>query len=213
VTAQDLDFNDQDAYLQHRTPLEVYGFLIYWIISITEQKATSKAATMDKSGKATVYSHFPFAHFYATILIVIPLSDTPFFLCFCLNFQRPKGSRAKNDGDDSEQGVSTWTAEKQRALDLMCKCLGLQLSKIWTATHEKESFISLFFKPAYQILENKENVRVSALKQRVYHVLCLCIKNHNHEFGKKPAVKTMVLLQSMEYQLCDFADVYFASNG
>lgn len=76
----------------------------------------------------------------------------------------------------------------------MCKCLGLQLSKIWTATHEKESFISLFFKPAYQILENKENVRVSALKQRVYHVLCLCIKNHNHEFGKKPAVKTMVLL-------------------
>lgn len=54
VTAQDLDFNDQDAYLQHRTPLEIYGFLIYWIISITEQKATSKAATMDKSGKATV---------------------------------------------------------------------------------------------------------------------------------------------------------------
>ncbi|KAI9242455.1 MAG: armadillo-type protein [Podila humilis] len=160
VTAQDLDFNDQDAYLQHRTPLEIYGFLIYWIISITEQKATSKAATMDKSGKAT----------------------------------RPKGSRAKNDGDDSEQGVSTWTTEKQRALDLMCKCLGLHLSKIWTATHEKESFISLFFKPAYQILENKENVRVSALKQRVYHVLCLCIKNHNHEFGARTTI-----IQNLQY--------------
>ncbi|KAG0090671.1 Condensin complex subunit [Podila epicladia] len=160
VTAQDLDFNDQDAYLQHRTPLEMYGFLIYWIISITEQKATSRAATMDKSGKAV----------------------------------RAKGSRAKNDGDDSEQGVSTWTAEKQRALDLMCKCLGLHLSKIWTATHEKESFISLFFKPSYQILENKENIKVSALKQRVYHVLCLCIKNHNHEFGARTTI-----IQNLQY--------------
>lgn len=112
---------------------------------------------------------------------------------FCLNPQRAKGSRAKNDGDDSEQGVSTWTVEKQRALDLMCKCLGLHLSKIWTATHEKESFISLFFKPSYQILENKENVKVSALKQRVYHVLCLCIKNHNHEFGKNEAADKIMM--------------------
>lgn len=95
----------------------------------------------------------------------------------------------------------------------MCKCLGLHLSKIWTATHEKESFISLFFKPAYQILENKENVRVSALKQRVYHVLCLCIKNHNHEFGKMPAVKIMVLIESMEYKLFNLLIFSFASNG
>lgn len=74
VTAQDLDFNDQDAYLQHRTPLEMYGFLIYWIISITEQKATSRAATMDKSGKAVVRSRFLFMHCYAAILIFCSLS-------------------------------------------------------------------------------------------------------------------------------------------
>ena len=70
----------------------------------------------------------------------------------------------------------------------MSKCLELQLSKIWTATHEKETFISLFFKPAYQILENKENIKISALKQRVYKVLCICIKGHNHEFGKTQGV-------------------------
>ncbi|KAG0336529.1 Condensin complex subunit [Podila humilis] len=159
TTAQDLDFNDQDAYLQHRTPLEVYGYLIYWIISVTEQKATSKATTMDKSGK--------------------PL--------------RSKAARAK-EGDDAEQVMTTWTAEKNRALDLMFKCLELSLSKIWTATHEKESFISLFFKPSYQILENKDNVRVLELKKRVYHVLCLCIKNHNHEFGARTTI-----IQNLQY--------------
>lgn len=129
-------------------------------------------------------------------------------LFFCLDLQRAKGSRAKNDGDDSEQGVSTWTAEKQRALDLMCKCLGLHLSKIWTATHEKESFISLFFKPSYQILENKENIKVSALKQRVYHVLCLCIKNHNHEFGKSEAVKIMIPLGKVGCMLIDSSNMF-----
>lgn len=53
-TSQDLDINDQDVYMQHREPLEMYGFLVFWLISVTEQKATSRAATMDKAGKAVV---------------------------------------------------------------------------------------------------------------------------------------------------------------
>ncbi|KAF9428681.1 Condensin complex subunit [Podila epigama] len=160
ATAQDLDANEQDVYMLHRVPLEMYGYLICWLISVTEQKATSRATTMDKSGKAT----------------------------------RPKGARAKNDNDEVEQGATSWIAEKQRSLDLMCKCLGLHLSKIWTATHEKETFVSLFFKPSYQILENKENIKISAFKQRVYHVLCLCIKSHNHEFGARTTI-----IQNLQY--------------
>ncbi|KAF9584658.1 Condensin complex subunit, partial [Lunasporangiospora selenospora] len=52
-TAQDLDANDQEAYLHHRDPLEMYGFLVFWIISVTEQKATSRATVAEKAGKAT----------------------------------------------------------------------------------------------------------------------------------------------------------------
>ncbi|KAG0301224.1 Condensin complex subunit, partial [Dissophora globulifera] len=138
----------------------MYGFLIFWIINITEQRATSRAANADKTGKSG----------------------------------RGKGARAAKDSEGAEEGTSTWTSEKQRAMDLMCKCLDLHLSKIWTATHEKETFVSLFFKPAYQILENKENIKVSALKQLVYKVLCLCIKRHNHEFGAKTTI-----LQNLQY--------------
>jgi condensin complex subunit 1 len=54
-TAQDLEGNDQDEYLEHKQPLETYGFLILWIISLTEQKATSRAVQQEKAaGKATV---------------------------------------------------------------------------------------------------------------------------------------------------------------
>ncbi|KAF9345500.1 Condensin complex subunit [Mortierella sp. AD094] len=159
-TAQDLDINDQDMYMQHRDPLEMYGFLIFWIIGITEQKATSRAAAAEKTGKSA----------------------------------RGKGARSAKENDDTVEGTSTWTAEKQRAMDLMGKCLELHLSKIWTATHEKETFVSLFFKPAYQILENKENVKIPALKQRVYKVLCICIKRHNHEFGARTTI-----LQNLQY--------------
>ncbi|KAF9117197.1 Condensin complex subunit [Mortierella sp. AM989] len=159
-TAQDLEINDQDMYMQHRDPLEMYGFLIFWIIGITEQKATSRAAAAEKTGKSA----------------------------------RGKGARSAKENDDTVEGTSTWTTEKQKAMDLMSKCLELHLSKIWTATHEKETFISLFFKPAYQILENKENVKISALKQRVYKVLCICIKRHNHEFGARTTI-----LQNLQY--------------
>ncbi|KAG0021464.1 Condensin complex subunit [Entomortierella chlamydospora] len=159
-TAQDLDINDQDMYMQHRDPLEMYGFLIFWIIGITEQKATSRAAAAEKIGKSA----------------------------------RGKGARSAKENDETVEGTSTWTTEKQRAMDLMSKCLELHLSKIWTATHEKETFISLFFKPAYQILENKENIKITALKQRVYKVLCICIKRHNHEFGARTTI-----LQNLQY--------------
>ncbi|KAF9959343.1 Condensin complex subunit [Modicella reniformis] len=157
-TAQDLDINDQDIYMQHREPLEMYGFLIFWVIGITEQKATSRAAAAEKAGKG-----------------------------------RGKGSRSAKE-NEVEQGTSTWTSEKQKAVELMSKCLELQLSKIWTATHEKETFVSLSFKPAYQILENKENIKISALKQRVYKVLCICIIRHNHEFGARTTI-----LQNLQY--------------
>ncbi|KAG0292153.1 Condensin complex subunit [Linnemannia gamsii] len=160
-TAQDLEGNDQDEYLEHRMPLETYGFLIMWIISLTEQKATSRAVQSEKAaGKAT----------------------------------RGKGSRAAKAGADTEEGVITWIAEKQRAMDLMTSVLDLHLSKIWTATHEKETFVSLFYKPAYQLLENKENVKIVALKKRAYRVLCLCIKRHNHEFGARTTI-----LQNLQY--------------
>ncbi|KAK3842793.1 MAG: armadillo-type protein [Linnemannia gamsii] len=161
LTAQDLDSNDQDEYLEHRQPLETYGFLILWIISLTEQKATSRAVQQEKAaGKAT----------------------------------RGKGSRAAKDGADQEEGVTTWIAEKQRAMDLMAGLLDQHLSKIWTSTHEKETFVSLFYKPAYQLLENKDNVKIAALKKRAYRVLCLCIKRHNHEFGAKTTI-----LQNLQY--------------
>ncbi|KAF9919096.1 Condensin complex subunit [Lobosporangium transversale] len=159
-TAQDLEINDQDVYMQHREALEMYGFLIFWTIGITEQKATSRAAVSEKAGKAT----------------------------------RAKGARSGKDNDEAVEGTSTWTTEKQKALSLMSKCLELHLSRIWTATHEKETFVSLFFKPAYQILENKENIKIVALKQRVYKVLCICIKRHNHEFGARTTI-----LQNLQY--------------
>ncbi|KAG0004923.1 Condensin complex subunit [Entomortierella chlamydospora] len=85
---------------------------------------------------------------------------------------RGKSARPVRESDNTVEDTSTWMAEKQKAMDLMSECLELNLSKIWTTTPERETFVSLFFKPAYQILENKENVKFSALKKRVYKVLC-----------------------------------------
>ncbi|KAG0240937.1 Condensin complex subunit [Actinomortierella wolfii] len=161
ATGADLDLGDPDMYMHHRKPLEMYGFLICWVISVTEQKATSKAATAQpvkgrgKAGRS--------------------------------------GTKASESGD-TEDGASSWTGEKQKALDLMCRCLDLDLHKIWMATHEKESFISLFFKPAYQLLENKENIKLAGLKRSIYRTISLCVVRHNHAFGARTTI-----LQNLQY--------------
>ncbi|KAK3804526.1 MAG: LOW QUALITY PROTEIN: non-SMC mitotic condensation complex subunit 1-domain-containing protein [Benniella sp.] len=169
-TAQDLDINDQDVYMHHREPLEMYGFLIFWVIGITEQKATSRATAAEKPESGRL------AH----------------------NGCRGKGSRTAKDNDEVEQGTSTWTAEKQKAMELMSKCLELQLSKIWTATHEKETFISLFFKPAYQILENKENINIIALSSGYTNGL-----RHTHEgSGQRPTILQNLHWRKAFYREC-----------
>ncbi|KAF9174343.1 Condensin complex subunit [Mortierella sp. AD010] len=159
-TAEYLNVNDQEIYMQHRDPLEIYGFLIFWIINITEQKATSRVANLART----------------KILA------------------RGKSSQPVRETNGTVEGPSAWMTEKQKAMDLMSECLELNLSKIWTTTPERETFVSLFFKPAYQILENKENVKSSALKQRVYKVLCICILRYNHEFGARTTI-----LQNLQY--------------
>ncbi|KAG0259844.1 Condensin complex subunit [Actinomortierella ambigua] len=171
ATGADLDLNDPETYMLHRKPLEMYGFLIYWVISVTEQRATSKASAAQPTkgrGKARA------------------------------------GSKAAESGD-TDDSVNTWTGEKQKALDLMCRCLELDLHKIWLATHEKESFISLFFKPAYQLLENKDNIRLAGLRRSIYRTLSLCINLQYWEHTPEPMAELLqMLIVEFEYpQLAD----------
>jgi len=63
------------------------------------------------------------------------------------------------------------SAQLQTALDTMCKVLKLKLSKIFLTTSERDTFISLFTRPVYMVLEKRnQRVKNTAIRMHSFKV-------------------------------------------
>ena len=70
------------------------------------------------------------------------------------------------------------------ALDTMCKVLRLKLNKIFMTTSGRDTFVGLFTRPVYLILENEQRIKITALRMHAFKVLCIAVKHHGHGFGE-----------------------------
>ena len=141
----ELETEDQDAFLHHRKILEIYGFLLQWVISAVEVKAAEKATIAQAKGRAAT-----------------------------------KGAKGKTSGKD---GVWDSLPQLQSALDTMCRVLKSKLGKVFVTTSERDTFIGLFTRPVYLILESEQRSKSTALRMHAFKVLCIAIKHHGHAFG------------------------------
>ena len=91
-----------------------------------------------------------------------------------------KGAKSKGTGKDS-----TWdsSAQLQTALDTMCKVLKLKLGKVFVTTSERDTFVGLFTRPVYLILESEQRTKNTTLRMHAFKVLCIAVKHHGHAFG------------------------------
>ncbi|CAG8544327.1 22071_t:CDS:10 [Dentiscutata erythropus] len=179
-TSSDLDADDEETYSEHRTALEMYGFLLVWLISNAENKADSKSiasGTMAMAGGKTKRQRQ-----------TKPKSSTP---------------SAVSLSDEWD-----WSAQKPVTLRLMVKVLELKIKNIWTSTHERDTFVSLFTKSAYRILENVTNTKDSAIKKIVYQILSVCVKEHNHAFGAQTSImQNLQYYEHLAEPMAEFLDV------
>ena len=91
-----------------------------------------------------------------------------------------KGSKAKAGAKD---GSWDSTSQLQTALDTMCKVLRLKLGKIFMTTSERDTFVGLFTRSVYLILENEQRIKNTALRMHAFKVLCIAVKHHGQAFG------------------------------
>lgn len=91
-----------------------------------------------------------------------------------------KGAKSKAVTKDSRWESS---AQLQTALDAMCKVLKLKLGKIFVTTSERDTFVGLFTRPVYLILESEQRIKSTALRMHAFKVLCIAVKHHGHAFG------------------------------
>lgn len=99
---------------------------------------------------------------------------------------RGRGGKAAKSKAGANKDVY-WDAlgQLQTAMDVMSKVLKLKLAKIFHTTSERDTFISLFTRPVYLILESESRVKVTAIRMHVFKVLCIAIKHHGHAFGEQ----------------------------
>ena len=91
-----------------------------------------------------------------------------------------KGAKSKVTSKDTSWDSS---AQLQTALDTMCRVLKLKLGRIFVTTSERDTFIGLFTRPVYLILESEQRVKSTALRMHAFKVLCIAVKHHGHAFG------------------------------
>lgn len=110
----------------------------------------------------------------------------------------PKG-RAAGKGAKSKSGAAkdgNWdpTTQLQHALDVMSKVLKLKLAKVFHTTSERDTFMSLFTRPCYLILESETRVKNTTIRMHIFRVLCIAVKHHGHAFGAQTSI-----IQSLSY--------------
>ena len=121
-----------------------------------------------------------------------------FLLQWCISVvevkaaEKPSGALARGRGAGKSAKLkgatkdSNWNslAQLQTALDTMCKVLKLKLGKIFLMTSERDTFVGLFTRPVYLILENEQQIKSTALRMHAFKVLCIAVKHHGHAFGR-----------------------------
>lgn len=95
---------------------------------------------------------------------------------------RGAGKGAKSRGT-AKDGTWDSSVQLQAALDTICKVLKLKLGKVFVTTSERDTFVGLFTRPVYLILESEQRIKNNALRMHAFKVLCIAVKHHGHAFG------------------------------
>lgn len=99
--------------------------------------------------------------------------------------RRGAGKQSKSKGTKDNQW--DWTPQIQVSMDTMCKVMKLKLGRIFVTTSDRDTFINLFTRSVYLILESEQRVKSMSIRMHAFKVLCIAVKHHGHAFGMYPA--------------------------
>jgi condensin complex subunit 1 len=118
ATMRDVEQGDQQGYMSHKTPLEMYAFLLQWFVTAAEKV---KASDDDEAPSAPVAKG--------------------------RRGRGGKAGGKGTSRTVSQKKSETWTWIDQipPALALISKVLRLQTQRIWTTTAERDAFITRVF--------------------------------------------------------------------
>ena len=156
------------------------------IISGLSSEADIVNNELETDEQDTIQHHKQFMEMYAFLLqwsisvVEVKAAEKPAGGAPLKGRGTAKGGKAKANTKDGNWDSSL---QLQAALETMCKVLKLKLGKIFMTTSERDTFVGLFTRAVYLILENETRIKSTALRMHAFKVLCIAVKHHGHAFG------------------------------
>ncbi|KAK1146702.1 condensin complex non-SMC subunit Cnd1 [Aspergillus melleus] len=121
--------------------------------------------------------------------------------------RRGTGKSAKSKGS-AKDGNWDWTAQIQISMETMCKVMKLKLSRIFLTTSDRDTFINLFTRTIYLILESEQRVKSMAIRMHAFKVLCIAVKHHGHAFGAQTSiVQSLTYFEHLSEPMAEFLHI------
>lgn len=98
----------------------------------------------------------------------------------------------KSRSKSAKDGQWDWTPQIQISMETMCKVMKLKLGRIFMTTSDRDTFINLFTRTIYLILESEQRVKSMAIRMHAFKVLCIAVKHHGHAFGTRRGIHRFV---------------------
>lgn len=124
-----------------------------------------------------------------------------------MGLARSKGPKGKSK-IVSKDGNWDPSAQLQTALDTMTKVMKLKLSKLFITTSERDTFVGLFTRPVYLILESEQRVKSTSIRMHAFKVLCVAIKHHGHAYGAQTSiVQNLTYFEHLAEPMAEFLNI------
>ncbi|BCR91698.1 condensin subunit YCS4 [Aspergillus chevalieri] len=113
-------------------------------------------------------------------------------------------SKASARGD----GHWDWTPQIQMSMETMCKVMKLKLGRIFLTTSDRDTFINLFTRSVYLMLESEQRVKSMAIRMHAFKVLCIAVKHHGHAFGAQTSiVQSLTYFEHLSEPMAEFLHI------
>ncbi|KAJ5537941.1 hypothetical protein N7494_007420 [Penicillium frequentans] len=118
---------------------------------------------------------------------------------------RRGGPKSKKSAKD---GHWDWTPQIQISMETMCKVMKLKLGRIFLTTSDRDTFINLFTRTIYLILESEQRVKSMAIRMHAFKVLCIAVKHHGHAFGAQTSiVQSLTYFEHLSEPMAEFLHI------
>ncbi|KAJ5152864.1 uncharacterized protein N7482_009342 [Penicillium canariense] len=114
----------------------------------------------------------------------------------------------KSKSKSAKDGQWDWTPQIQISMETMCKVMKLKLGRIFLTTSDRDTFITLFTRTIYLVLESEQRVKSMAIRMHAFKVLCIAVKHHGHAFGAQTSiVQSLTYFEHLSEPMAEFLHI------